>query len=115
MALIRLNPGCLRKGLKPRPAALDSLAGSVDGPNLPATSAPWINYRGWLGYLLAWPIALHSALTMFEKLILIIATHKSQEVQQAGEQIENRDKQGHRRHHVIGFTTVYYVAGFIQN
>src|SRR3569832_2703843 len=40
---------------------------------------------------------------------------KTQQMQQAGKQIEDRDKQAQRRHHVVGFAAAHDIVRLIQD
>ena len=46
---------------------------------------------------------------------LFVTIHESQQVQQAGEQVENRYVQRHGRHDVVGLAAVDDVAGLVQD
>ena len=52
---------------------------------------------------------------LFSVHFLFVTTGKSQQVQQAGEQVENGNIQRDSRHDVVGFAAVQNIAGFIQD
>ena len=51
---------------------------------------------------MAWPVARQH---------LVFVVHKSQQVQQAGEQVEDGDVEGDRGHDVVGFAALDDLAG----
>ncbi len=50
---------------------------------------------------------------LFSVHFLFVTTGKSQQVQQAGEQVENGNKEGDGRHYIIGFAAVNNMAGLV--
>lgn len=48
-------------------------------------------------------------------IVLVVGIHKAQQMQQAGKQVEDSDKQSDGRHNIIGFAAVNDFAGLVQN
>jgi hypothetical protein len=45
----------------------------------------------------------------------VTAVHETEQLQQAGEEVEDRDEQRHRGHHVVGLAAVDDVAGLVED